>query len=213
MGKRNHRVREENKMLDLLSHGLIISFVIVVLLLSIICQIIIGVLFQKLIKEADNMATTENRRLKQCKLKFSNCAQLHSGVQNIPIFIDKFINRIKYLGFTLSGISHLAGQLMLAAVFSAGIGICKGIIEGETLGSLLPYYIISLFGLYCYFSISSLVDLQGKKIILKTNLIDYFENHILKRTVEVNQVAQEREKVPENNKEKELEELLREFLA
>jgi len=200
-------------MLEMITHTLIISFVIVLLLLSIICQIIIGVLFQNLIKEADQMSTTDNIRLKQCKLKFSNCVKLNAGITNTPVFIDKFISRIKFLGITFAGIGHLSGQLMLVAVFFAGLGVCKGIIEGEMLGNLLPYYMISLFGLYCYFSISSLVDTKGKQNMLKTNLIDYFENHIMNREVEDKFIEDTRKPLEVNNDQNELEELLREFLT
>lgn len=168
-----------SKIAEFFNQGRITGIVILLLLLSIICQIMIGVLYQNMIKEADNMAATENRLLKQCKLKFINCYQTNMGVTNIPVFVDKFLNKIRLGGMSLIGIGHLSGQLMLISVFVSGIGICKGIVEGRTIGSLLPYYIVSLFGLYAYFSVSSLVDLNGKKRILKTNLVDYLENHMI----------------------------------
>ena len=162
----------------LLSKQFLTGMIILLLLLSIICQIIIGVLYQKMIQETDNMAATKNKLLRQCKAKFANCYQLHSGVANIPVFVDKFMNRIQLGRISFSAIEHLAGQLMMLSVLVAGIGVCKGIIDGETVGSLLPYYIGSLFGLYIYFSVSSLIDVESKKKILKTNLVDYLENNL-----------------------------------
>lgn len=152
---------------------------VLLLLLSIICQIMIGVLYQNMIKETDNMAATTNKVLKQCKLKFCNCYKLNMGTMNVGAFVDKFLNRIKIGKVSLSGIGHLSGQLMLGSVFAAGVGICNGIIEGMTFGALLPYYALSLFGLYAYFSVASLVDIQGKRRVLKTNLVDYLENHMI----------------------------------
>lgn len=166
---------------ELFSHPFLTGAVLLLLLLSIICQIIIGVLFQTMIKEADNMSATENKLLKQCKLKFSNCYQLNAGVSNIPIFVDKFLSRIRIAGLGITAVSHLSGQLMMLSVFLSGLGICRGIIDGKTLGQLLPYYIVSLFGLYLYFSVSSIVDLPGKKASLKTNLVDYLENCMVSR--------------------------------
>ena len=101
------------------------------------------------------------------------------GTMNVGAFVDKFLNRIKIGKVSLSGIGHLSGQLMLGSVFAAGVGICNGIIEGMTFGALLPYYALSLFGLYAYFSVASLVDIQGKRRVLKTNLVDYLENHMI----------------------------------
>lgn len=157
----------------------ITGIVVLLLLLSIICQIMIGVLYQNMIKAADNMAVTQNRLLKQCKLKFANCYQLNDGVVNTVIYVDKFINRIRLGGLSLIGLEHFAGQLMLLSVFCAGLGVCKGIIEGQSVGALLPYYIVSLFGLYLYFSVSSMVDIAAKRKILKTSMVDYLENHML----------------------------------
>lgn len=164
-----------------MQHTLITSAMILLLVLSITCQIIIGFLYQNMIKETDNMSATENKLLKQCKLKFANCFQMNAGVANIPVFVDKFLNRIHFCGMTLSGLHHFSGQLMLLSVFAGGIGAYQGIIKGESVKQILPFYIFSLFGLYLYFSITSFIDIQAKRRILKTNLIDYLENHMVNR--------------------------------
>ncbi len=164
-----------------MQHTLVTSAMILLLVLSITCQIIIGFLYQNMIKETDNMSATENKLLKQCKLKFANCFQMNAGVANIPVFVDKFLNRIHFCGMTLSGLHHLSGQLMLLSVFAGGIGAYQGIIKGEAIKQVLPFYIFSFFGLYLYFSITSFIDIQAKRRILKTNLIDYLENHMVNR--------------------------------
>ena len=81
----------------------------------------------------------------------------------------------------MSLMKHLSGQLMLAGVFVAGFGVCKGIIEGNRFVDLLPFYILSLFGIYLYLSVCSIVDIAGRKQMLKTNLTDYLENHVAER--------------------------------
>ncbi len=161
-----------------LEHKLLCGAFLILLLLSIICQIMIGAIYQKMIKETDNMSSTNNKFLKQCKLKFANCYQLNEGVSNIPIFVDKFISRVSFMGISLTGFKHLSGQLMLLSIVAAGAGACREIVSGETVGKVLPYYIISFLGLYVFFSISGLVDIQGKRERLKVNLVDYLENHM-----------------------------------
>lgn len=212
------------------AHFIVIVFTLIVL--SILCQIIIGVLYQKLLKETENMAVTENKLLKQCKLKFSNYFELNEGNINIPVYVDKFMPQLRFAGISLTAMVHLSGQLLLLSVFAAGVGACEGIISGKTLGELLPYYISSLFGLYVYFSVASLVDAKGKAQLLRINLIDYLENHLAKhlwlvREKEMQQFIQvkkaadigtkaDEEKADEKECEgemEELEKLLREFLA
>lgn len=50
--------------------------------------------------------------------------------------------------------------------------------DGRMLGEILPFYIVSFLGMYLYFSLSAMMDIKGKRMVLKTNLIDYLENHL-----------------------------------
>ena len=164
-----------------MEHKLLSGIYPALLLLSILCQIVIGVIYRKMIKETDNMSATSHKFLKQCKLKFANCYQLNEGVANIPVFVDKFLAKASFMRITLTSLQHLSGQLMLLSVVAAGAGACREIMRGETVGKVLPFYIVSFLGLYVYFSISALVDLQGKRERLKTNLVDYLENHMVNK--------------------------------
>ena len=96
-------------------------------------------------------------------------------MSNVPIFVDRFISRIKIGGLPLSLLKHLSGQLILLSVLIAGIGACMGIVNNESFISIAPFYAISFLGLYCYFAVSSLVDIPGKIKILHINLVDYLE--------------------------------------
>ena len=210
--------------MELLENDLFLKLSIFMITLSIICQIVVGVLYQSMIQETDNMSSTENKLLKQCKLKFANCYELNGCVANIPVFVDKFMNRIKIGFLTLPGLSTFAGQMMLLAILMCGIGVYRRIAEGQYVIQLFPYYIVSLLGLYAYFSISSLVDIKGKREVLKTNIIDYLENHMMSRlkVLPKDHIAREimgaQLQEPElqrfGRKEKqELEQLLQEFLS
>ena len=164
-----------------MSHNFIIGIVILLIVLSILLQIIIGIQYQNMINETDNMTATNHPALKQCKTKFANCYRLNGGVSNIPIFVDKFLNHLKWGKFSLIALQHWSGQLVLFSVFVSGTGIYIGITRGDSFLTLMPYYIISLIGLYVYFGVTSAVDIAGKRRLLKTNLIDYMENHMVKR--------------------------------
>lgn len=167
------RVLEEEKWISVA--------MLVTLVFSIASRIIIWILYQNMIKETDNMSATDNKILKQCKLKFANCYQLNNGVANVPVFVDKFLNRLAIGPLNVQTLYHLSGQLMLLSVFFAGVGVCKSIIAGRSLGELLPFYIVSFMGLYLYFSVSAVTDIKGKRRVLKINLVDYLENHMVNK--------------------------------
>lgn len=154
---------------------------LVFMAIGILYQVAIGVIYQRMIQQADTLSGTDNKLLKQCKERFINCYKLNGGVSNIPVFVDKYINRIRVLGMSINFMKHLSGQLMLAGVFVAGFGVFSGIVEGHRFVDLLPYYIISLFGIYLYLSAMSIVDMPGRRRMLKTNLTDYLENTVAQR--------------------------------
>lgn len=164
-----------------IEHRLLCIAYLILLLLSIICQMAIGVILKKMLRETDNMSATANKRLKQCKLKFMNCYQLNGSVANVPVFVDKFLSKLTFMGISLRNVQHLAGQLVLLSVAVAGIGVCREIIEGNTVGNVLPYYLASFLGLYVYFSVSGMVDIEGKMERLKISLVDYLENHMVNK--------------------------------
>ncbi|MCM1121240.1 MAG: hypothetical protein NC416_01515 [Eubacterium sp.] len=127
------------------------------------------------------MSTTTNKSLQQLKLKFSGCCKINEKVANVPVFVDRFISHMKFGIVPLSVLKHLSGQFMLLAVLVAGIGACLSIIHNENFFQIAPFYVISFLGLYCYFAVSSLIDISGKINILRINLVDYLENHLANR--------------------------------
>lgn len=169
-------------MFDIFREELVVTILILSFLGgSIFLRVLLGMLYQRMIRETDNMSSTENKLLKQCKLKFANCYQLNNGVANIPVFVDKFLNRLALGPLSFDTMYHLSGQTMLLSVVCAGVGICRSILGGRTLGEILPFYVVSFAGLYLYFSVSTVVDLKGKRRVLKVNLVDYLENHLSAR--------------------------------
>ncbi len=166
-------------MLTLFFHHKNFMFVIFALFLcSIICQILLGVIYHRLIRETENMSATKNKSLQKLKLKFTSCSQLHTSMPNISVFVDKYLNQISVGKISVAFLKHLSGQLALLAVLVAGIGACLGIVQEESFLMIAPFYLVSFLGLYLYFAVSSLVDLPGKINMLRTNLVDYLENHL-----------------------------------
>lgn len=163
----------ENKLLT----GLISFF----LLSSIICQIISGVIYQNMISQSDNMSTTENKFLKECKQKYADHYKLNGKMINTEVFVDKFLQKISIAGIRLGRLNYISGQFMMLSVLLTGISVCLALAAGNTLFQIIPYYLISILGLYLYFSISGMIDLPEKRKTLKINLVDYLENHFVPR--------------------------------
>lgn len=162
-------------------HKYFMFAILTLLFCSILCQILLGVLYRGLIRETENMSATKNKSLQQLKLKFTSCRQLHETIPNVPVFVDKFLNQLCLGKIPVTFFRHLSGQLTLLSVLVAGIGACIGIIQEESFLTIAPFYLVSFLGLYLYFAATSLIDLSGKINMLRTNLVDYLENHLANR--------------------------------
>ena len=164
-----------------LEHRVVSICMFVFLFLSMFLRIILGALYNHLIKEADSMASTNNKLLKQCKNKYMNCCEMNQGMNNVTVYVDKFIQKLSFGPFSFRTIYYLSCQMILISVILAGIGVCLALMDGNSVQRTVPYYIVSFIGLYLYFTVSTAVDLKGRKNMLRINLIDYLENHLSQR--------------------------------
>lgn len=194
--------------------GVFIFFIIIFLLLSIGCQMMIFYYMMQMLKESKNLEEGNPKLLREW---LSNFLKEENQITNITVFVEKSIHEFRIWKYTLVQIKHASGQFLLLAVLGAGIGACRGIIEGKTLGEILPFYILCMLGLYVHFSLSGAIDMEEKKKMIQTNLIDFLENHKPYLCGDVKKEKEELEKVPVplfgEKEERELEELLREILA
>lgn len=127
------------------------------------------------------MSVTDNRFLKQCKLKFQNYYELNGGSVNAEAFVGKMLQNVRLGKCSLRLLNFMAGQLLLLSVFADGIGACVGLAYGETLGEILPYYLLAFFSLYLFFSVSGLIDVQGRQEALRITMVDFLENRMAER--------------------------------
>ena len=169
-------------MLSLLQNFHFLSVCMIVFLsLSIIFQTIAGVMIHVLLQESENMSMIRSNALKQCRQKYVNYYKLNGRMINTSVYVDKFIKKLKLLGIPLTRYLQLSGQMMFFFILSTGISIFLQLSFGKTLFDMVPYYLISILGLYLYFSVMSFTNLEEKKNLLKINLVDYLDNHLCPR--------------------------------
>ena len=165
----------------LMEHEILTGLIFFSLLLGIICQIIPGVIYQRMISASYHMAETKNKQLKSCKEKYAGHYKLNGKMVNTGVFVDKFLQKVCIARIKLSFLNHISGQMMMLSILITGLSICLSLASGSTLFQIIPYYLVSILGMYLYFSISGMVNLQEKKEILRINLTDYLENYLAPR--------------------------------
>lgn len=204
-------------------------------LMSMGILIFLAVNYNQFIKDAENMSITKRRELKAIKTKFLNSYgrkntedEKKFGIQeqiNVEVFVDKSINRLKFCGLKVNTWRFLSGQSLLISIIFAGLGAFRGILAKMTIREISPFYLIAFLELYIFFSVVSICDYEGKDKLLRLNIIEYIENHMVNR-IQVAKAFQAEEKVfqileEEQRKkqtfskemEEELDSLLQEFFV
>lgn len=181
---------------------------------SVYSQLLIARYMIQMVKESEKL---ESENAKYLKEWIEEYIKEESNISNTSAFIDKKMQQVCIGKWTIIQIKHFSGQTLLLMIFLTGMGACKGIIDGKTLGQILPFYIISIVGMYFHFSLGSFVNLEENRKILRMNMIDFLEN---RKPYLYAQVCSEEEKETEEIKnifsdaeDLELKEMIREILA
>lgn len=162
--------------------GQVLLYVMGVLfLLAAVSKCAVGISYKRLVKASDDMASDKNALTRQLKLKFENCYKLHLNVQNVPVFVDKYLQKYKRMGVrvhTLHRLSFIAITFE-ALMMAVGCGTCL-LYQGGTqqLGRYLMTGVLSILGLLC---VDSMWDIEDKRGMVVTNLQDYLDNVLSNR--------------------------------
>ena len=140
---------------------------------SVLCQLLVTYYIIQMIKESEKLESEKPKLLKGWMEEY---IREESKISNTSVFVDKKMQQFCIGNRTILQIKHFSGQALLLMIFLTGVGACKGIVEGKTLGQILPYYIISILGLYVHFSLSGLLNFEENKKILRMNIVDFLEN-------------------------------------
>lgn len=140
----------------------LMSMLYIIIGLGVFCflgKLIVRVIYRGLIRSAGQMGKSEHPLMKMLLKKFETCYQLKMGVENVEIFVDKYLNSYKVAGFHLNtweamsdvcfGITLLTSllcnlyiavlggsRLMMAEFLFTGIAVCGVIILEDILLNL-----------------------------------------------------------------------------
>ena len=195
------------------SSGLLL-IIVVILLVSIGIQIWILQHLLLLLKESEEL---EEGNASKIRFWIEEYIENEKEIMNIPIFVEQKIHQFKIRKYTLTQMKHISGQLLLFAIFLAGLGVCKDIIGGKTLGQILPFYVICLLGLYIHFLLSGFLDMEEKNKTIQRNVVDFLENKkaylYQKKELQTQLDIEDRKDIFGEKEDEELKNILREILT
>ena len=108
-------------MMGFLQTGRALYVLAVICFGGIFVRLAAGSFYKKLIKESANMALTKNRYLRNLKQNAEDTYRINMGMNNATVYLQRQLGNLKFLGFSLSGLENLAGQLTLLSFLAGGV--------------------------------------------------------------------------------------------
>ncbi len=157
---------------------------------GILLKLILNLVFSRLIKATDNMAKSKNKLTQMMKKKFETYYVLKIGVNNVDIFVDKYVFRHRFCGILLSTWENIGGQILMLCLLTGSISTILGLIYECGKQQILSTFSVGILTSGLLIFLEGLINLAGRKELVRLNMKDYFEN-ILKVRLEQEQIQPE----------------------
>lgn len=144
--------------------------------LGFLTRLILSFVYSRLVRETDNMGATKNKRLNHMKLKFETCYKLKIGVNNVDTFVDKNVYKHRFCGILLSTWENFGGQLLYLSLLLVPVSAVFGVAFECDQFQILFTGAVGILGSAILILVDKSINLSNKKIMVKINLTDYFEN-------------------------------------
>jgi len=163
---------------NLLEGNMFIYIMLGLCLIGAIIKLVLELVYLRLVKASENMGTSKNKLVQSMKKKFEAFYKLRIGVNNVDIFVDKYILRHRFCGLLLSTWENICGQIVMLCVLIGSISTVLGLIYESGKQEVLSTFTVGLFTTGLLILLEGIINISGKKEILRLNMKDYLENYL-----------------------------------
>lgn len=165
-------------LLYMYEHNIIIYAMFVLFGLGLLLKIVLAILYHQLIKASKEMGVSENKLMKQIRLRFDTCYKIKLGVHNVDSFVDKYVYTHKYCGISLYTLENLSGQItMICLLFALFGGMAAFSLKcGQEV--ILSTLTIGASTVLLLIACDMLLSLPAKQRLLRVHMKDYLENNL-----------------------------------
>ena len=163
-------------MYELVKQGYLINLSLVFALLAILSRLVLGIIYDYLLKETENIGMSKSKFGSNYKIKVSSSIGIERPVRNVVTFVEKYIRKQRYMGITLRGWELTSIRFMLVAVIINIFVTAYAIVKNMTMELIVWSIIINIIAVLLFFLAETLIDSSYKYDGIKINMQNYVEN-------------------------------------
>lgn len=163
-------------MYEFVKHGYLINLSLVFALLAILSRLILGIIYDVLLKETENINMSKAKFSRNYRAKVESGMQVEHFVNNAAVYVEKYIRKQKYLGISLRGFKQMSARFLFLSiilnVFTSAVALIKEMKMELVIWSIL----INIIAVLLFFFAESIIDSGYKYEGIKINMQNYIEN-------------------------------------
>ncbi len=163
-------------MYEFVKHGYLINLSLVFALLAILSRLILGIIYDVLLKETENINMSKAKFSRNYRAKVESGMQVEHFVNNAAVYVEKYIRKQKYLGISLRGFRQMSARFLFLSiilnVFTSAVALIKEMKMELVIWSIL----INIIAVLLFFFAESIIDSGYKYEGIKINMQNYIEN-------------------------------------
>ena len=178
-----------------MKYGVIFYAMGIVFVIGVVSKIVSHVTARKMVKAASEIQKSNHRLMRLLKAKFEHASMVSDKVQNVEVFVKKYLYEYKVLGIRFDTWRSMR-QKTIWIILTLGIWGIFTSYQMEGMGEQTIRYVgaTGIFAILLY-SIHILSDESARVEVARTYIVDYLENVCIHRYEKIGSVQPEPELV------------------
>ena len=181
---------------QLFHHNIFLYAMTGILVFGMLQKILLGMYYKKMAYATENMGLTTKKPLRNLKSKFENSFKLNMSVNHIDAFVDKNLDKQKFLGISIRVWNRMNWQFCVLGGMIGVAGALYEILNHKNIESIMLTFTYTI----CLVLFSLLLEvsfgISDKKQMVAANMKDYFGNYLIHRMGVHKEEVENKEEAP-----------------
>lgn len=168
-------------LVEFIKNNMFVSSIVAVGVLSIFLQWLMMLSLRGYVKASANMKTTKKKVMLNLKNQFEAMYDMNSKVRNMDAYVEKYLLKLRFLGFTYSSWEKLPFLTAGMVIILAAMGAFYGYVGHASNEYYVDISFVSGITLACLFLFFHIFGIKMRKQQIHIQLVDYLENYLANR--------------------------------
>ncbi|MDE7325651.1 MAG: hypothetical protein K2N63_05130 [Lachnospiraceae bacterium] len=143
-----------------------------------VLKVLLSAYYNRQLHWTQKMDKARKKWLVRMRQDYEDCMDENGRVNNVDIFVDKYIEGKKFMGILLSTWDKIGGQAWILCAGLLAVSAVSSVFYQVEREAVLFTFFIGTWTVIVDIVVDNIANLGEKKKQIKRNLVDYFENRM-----------------------------------